>query len=97
MCSQAATVCSQAVDGDEEEYLRVYVVHGADVVDGDVHGVDHSFDKSRTESRFCCRILGDILGAIAERIFNVGIRCFGQEQAAGRSEGSGERDGRTKG
>ena len=62
------------------------VVHWAEIVDGDVHGVNDSFDESRTESVFGCSVEGDVLSAIAEGVLDVGVGSFSQEQTVSECE-----------
>ena len=57
-------------------HLRVYVVHCAKIVNGDVHGINDSFDKSRTESGFGCRVDGNVLRPVSEGVFDVGVTRF---------------------
>jgi hypothetical protein len=57
-------------------YLSVYVVHVAKIVDGDVHGINDCFDKSGTESGFGCRVDGNVLRAVSEGVFDVGVTRF---------------------
>jgi hypothetical protein len=62
-------------------HLGVNVIHGAEIVDGNVHGVDNSFDKSGTESVFGCCVKGDVLGPVAKGVLDVGVARFRQQQA----------------
>jgi hypothetical protein len=76
--------------GEGGDCLGMNVVHRAQVINSDVHGVDDSFDESGTESCFGRRVFGNVLGAVSEGIIDVGIGCLSKEQAAvGRCGGGG--------
>ena len=52
--------------GEGVGHLSWNVVHRAEIVDGDVHGIHNSFDESGTESVFRCCVEGNVLSAITE-------------------------------